>query len=400
MLKVITVVGTRPEAIKLAPVIKELERRPQHFESIVCVTAQHREMLDQILTLWRIKPDVDLNIMRSGQSLTDVTVAVLAGLGPVFERERPDWVLVQGDTTTAMAASLSAFYHRVRVGHVEAGLRTWDNDSPYPEEVNRRVTAVIADHHFAPTEWAADNLRRESIPSSRISVTGNTVIDALRQAALFPFDPAASPLAALPQDGRKLVLVTAHRRENFGQGIRNICEALVTLADRHSDVQLVMPVHPNPQVCVPVREMLGQRPNVSLLPPLDYRPMVALLERCHFLITDSGGLQEEATGAGKPVLVLRDNTERPEGVLSGSARLVGPNTRELVLWGDRLLTEPATYAAMAQATNPYGDGDAAHHIVDVLAGGPTVVDLTEPAADVNADLDAELDQAGYIDLSR
>jgi UDP-N-acetylglucosamine 2-epimerase (non-hydrolysing) len=367
VIKVLSVFGTRPEAIKMAPVVQELAKHPDRFISRVCVTAQHRQMLDQVLDLFGIVPDHDLDVMQPNQSLTNVTVAVLTGLEPVLRDEKPDWVLVQGDTTTVMAASLAAFYQGIRVGHVEAGLRTHDKRQPFPEEINRRVAGVVADLHFAPTTWAADNLRREGVPDDRIHVTGNTVIDAIRQVAALPFDPAGTGLADLPISDKRVILVTAHRRENFGPGMEEICAGLKMLAERHDDAHLVYPVHLNPNVQEPVYRILGGVPNITLLPPLDYRPMVWLLKQSYFVITDSGGLQEEAPGLGKPVLVMRETTERPEGVDAGVVKLVGPNRDALVEWGERLLSDASFYRQMAQAVNPYGDGRAAGRIIVPLA---------------------------------
>jgi UDP-N-acetylglucosamine 2-epimerase (non-hydrolysing) len=366
VIKVLVVFGTRPEAIKMAPVVLELRRYPHTFETKVCVTGQHREMLDQVLTLFQIVPDYDLDIMRSGQSLIDVTTLVLREIDPVLIAEQPDWVLVQGDTTTVLAASIAAFYRHIRVGHVEAGLRTHDKYAPFPEEINRRVAGVIADLHFAPTEWAADNLRREGVPETRIVLTGNTVIDAIQHVAALPFDPAGTLLADLPVDMRRIVLVTAHRRENFGYGFEEICAGLREFAERHHNVQLVYPVHLNPNVQEPVYRLLGDIPNITLLPPLDYQPLVWLLRQCHFVITDSGGLQEEAPGLGKPVLVMRDTTERPEGVDAGVVRLVGVNRAQITAWSDRLINDPIVYTSMASAINPYGDGRAALRIRQAL----------------------------------
>ncbi len=366
MIRILSVFGTRPEAIKMAPVVNELRRRPDLFTSRICVTGQHREMLDQVLDLFAIAPDDDLNIMRHGQSLGDVTTAVLRGLDPILVAERPDWVLVQGDTTTSMAAGLAAFNRKIRIGHVEAGLRTYDKTRPFPEEMNRRITGVLADLHFAPTEWAAANLRQEGVSDERIVVTGNTVIDALRQVADTPFDPSSTPLATLPIGCKRIIAVTAHRRENFGHGIRQVCGALRDLAARYDDVQIVWPVHPNPHVHGPVHDVLGDVANVTLLPPLDYRSLVWLLKQSHFVITDSGGLQEEAPDLGKPVLVLRDSTERPEGVAAGTVRLVGTDRRELVRWASLLLDNAAAYGQMAHAVNPYGDGHAARRIAEAL----------------------------------
>jgi UDP-N-acetylglucosamine 2-epimerase (non-hydrolysing) len=380
MMKVLSVIGTRPEAIKMAPVIRELDRFPDTFASRVCVTGQHREMLDQVLELCAIEPDHDLDVMRRNQSPTDVAVEVMSGIQPILESERPDWVLVQGDTVTAMAASLAAFYGRASVGHVEAGLRTDDRYQPFPEEVNRRITGVVADLHFAPTEWAAGNLRREHVPEDRIVVTGNTVIDAFRHVAALPFDRAASPLAGLPLGDRRIVVVTAHRRENHGRGIEEICAGIRALADHHEDIHVVLPVHPNPNVLGPISMLLGGHPSVTLLPPLDYQPLVQLLAECHLLITDSGGLQEEATGVGKPVLVLRETTERPEGVWAGNAKLIGACRTRLFESASLLLSDEREYAEMARATSPYGDGQAGSRIVEVLAQSQAATVKEEVAA--------------------
>jgi UDP-N-acetylglucosamine 2-epimerase (non-hydrolysing) len=366
MIKVLTVFGTRPEAIKMAPVVQALARDPTAFTVRVCVTAQHRELLDQVLALFHIAPDYDLDIMRPNQSLVGTAAAVLLGLEPVLEAERPDWVLVQGDTTTVAAASLAAFYSGCRVGHVEAGLRTYDRSQPFPEEMNRRIASLLGDLHFAPTERAAANLRREGIPADRVIVTGNTVIDAIRQVADLPFDPAGTPLADLPLGRRRLILVTAHRRENFGRGMEEICAGLRTLAERHDDIHLVYPVHPNPNVREPVCRLLGGIPNITLLPPLEYQPLVWLMKQSHFVITDSGGIQEEAPGLGKPVLVLRRTTERPEGVEAGVVKLVGPDRAAIAAEAERLLRDPVYYQQMARAANPYGDGRAAERIASAL----------------------------------
>lgn len=368
MIKVLSVIGTRPEAIKMAPVIDELVLRRDRFDSKVCVTAQHRQMLDQVLGLFKIVPDHDLNLMKPGQTLARLTASVVEGIDAVLQAERPDWVLVQGDTTTVMATALAAFYHGVKVGHVEAGLRTHNKNHPFPEEINRRIAGVVADLHFAPTPWAEENLLREGVPADTVVVTGNTVIDAIQRVAALDFEPAESILADLPIGARRIVLVTAHRRENFGRGIEQICAALRAIVSAHSDVQIVYPVHPNPNVFEPVHRLLGGVPAITLLPPLEYPSIVWLLRQCHFVISDSGGLQEEAPGLGKPVLVLRETTERPEGVEAGTARLVGTDRDKIVAWADRLLTDPAAYDAMAKAVNPYGDGGAAARIVAALEG--------------------------------
>ncbi len=363
--RVLVVFGTRPEAVKMAPIIRELHASPG-FVTRVCVTAQHREMLDQVLDLFHITPDYDLNVMRPRQSLAEVTSSVLVGMEPVLREERPDWMLVQGDTTTVMAAALAAFYHGVRVGHVEAGLRTGDMRHPFPEEMNRRVASVLADLHFAPTSVSRANLLREGVPAAAIVVTGNPVIDALLDVAARPYDWAGGPLAGIPRD-RRLILVTAHRRENFGAPIRAICAALRALAERYSDtVHIVYPVHLNPNIQEPVYSALGDLPNLTLLPPLDYLPLVHLMRAATLVLTDSGGLQEEAPSLGKPVLVMRQTTERPEGVEAGTVRLVGTDTQRIIAEVGRLLDDADAYRQMAQAVNPYGDGLAHVRIVDAL----------------------------------
>lgn len=366
MIKVLTVFGTRPEAIKLAPVIRELERRSDAFVSRICVTGQHREMLDQMLDLFGIRPDYDLDIIRHDQSLTDVTVAVLDGLRHILETEEPDWVLVQGDTTTTMAGGLGAFHYGCRVAHVEAGLRTFDQRDPWPEEMNRRVAGVVADLHFAPTSTSAQNLYQEGISKEKVYVTGNTVIDALKIVAAMPFDPMQTLLAQVPLEGKRVVVATVHRRETSPEAIEEICQALITIAQRYQDLQIVCPVHLNPNVRLPLTRLLSGVPNITLLPPLDYQPMVWLLQRCHFVITDSGGLQEEVTAIGKPVLVVREKTERPEGIAVGTARLVGTDRQTIETWATRLLRDPRVYERMARSTEAYGSGDAARQIVDIL----------------------------------
>ncbi|HEX7077697.1 MAG TPA: UDP-N-acetylglucosamine 2-epimerase (non-hydrolyzing) [Candidatus Eisenbacteria bacterium] len=358
---VLSVFGTRPEAIKMAPVIQALAREPG-IRSLVCVTAQHREMLDQVLALFSIRPDHDLDLMREGQTLTEITTGALTRLDPYFAEVEPALLLVQGDTTTTMAASLAAFYRRVPVAHVEAGLRTHDNSYPYPEEVNRRITTVIAAHHFAPTEGARNNLLREGVPDARITVTGNTVIDAL----LSVVKSQPSRIPPLPLRGTRIVLVTAHRRENFGQPMREIVEALRDLAARYPDVDLVYPVHRNPNVDGPVRAALGDVPGIHLIHPLEYKAFADLMAASTLILTDSGGVQEEAPSLGKPVLVLRDETERPEAVAAGVVRLVGPHRAAIVEAASELLDDPRRYAAMANAVNPYGDGRAAGRIAAVV----------------------------------
>jgi UDP-N-acetylglucosamine 2-epimerase (non-hydrolysing) len=368
-MKIMSVFGTRPEAIKMAPLVKALEGRKE-IVHVTCVTAQHREMLDQVLRLFDVTPAHDLNLMKPGQDLTDLTTRVLQEMREVLRKERPDRVLVHGDTTTTLATSLAAYYERIPVGHVEAGLRTGDIYSPFPEEINRRVTGVIADLHFAPTEQARANLLAEGVAPQKVLVTGNTVIDALLWvAAKLESDTslASTVEAQLPavDAGKKLILVTGHRRESFGPGMRRICEALLALADR-GDTQIIYPAHPNPQVQEPVRQMLAGRPQISIIAPLDYLPFVALMRKAHLILTDSGGVQEEAPSLGKPVLVMRYNTERPEAVKAGTVRLVGTDTQKIVSEADQLLDDDAAWQAMSHAHNPYGDGLASRRIVDAL----------------------------------
>ena len=366
MIKVLSIFGTRPEAIKMAPVVKELEKHPGKVTSKVCVTAQHREMLDQVLELFEIRPDYDLDLMREGQTLSGLTARVFTALDPVLEKEQPDWVLVQGDTTTVMAASLAAFYRRIKVGHVEAGLRTGDKWQPFPEEVNRKIAGVVAELHFAPTETTRDNLLAEGVNPETIHVTGNTVIDALHMAAEMPFDLENSPLAGIPWE-KKIILVTAHRRENFGGPLQNICAALKKVANQfREEVHLVYPVHPNPNVLETVYPELEGIANISLLEPLDYLPMVKLMERCYFVVTDSGGLQEESPGLGKPVLVLREKTERPEGIDAGMVKLIGTNQKTVFDSVNQLIVDDNIYGKMSSAINPYGDGNAAKRIIEFI----------------------------------
>ena len=363
MLKVLTVFGTRPEAVKLGPVIHELARFPERIQSRVCVTAQHRDMLDQVLGIFNIQPDYDLDLMQASQTPTQVAAKVLEHLEPVLQQEQPDWVLVQGDTTTVAAASLAAFYARARVGHVEAGLRTGDRWQPFPEEINRRMAAVIADRHFAPTERARQNLLREDIPAASILVTGNPGIDALRWITSQPQPRFVRDLLS----EARTILVTAHRRENFGEPLRDICAALRDIAERYaSSVRIVYPVHRNPNVWGPVHELLNGVPNITLREPLDYLSNLQLMKRAYLVVTDSGGIQEEATGLGIPGLVLREVTERPEGVETGALRIVGTDRARIVTEVSRLLDNPNEYAKMANAENPYGDGHAAERIVASL----------------------------------
>ncbi|MBN2797939.1 MAG: UDP-N-acetylglucosamine 2-epimerase (non-hydrolyzing) [Deltaproteobacteria bacterium] len=371
-MRVLSIFGTRPEAIKMAPVVKALEADPR-FDSRICVTAQHREMLDAVLELFELRPHHDLDIMRPGQDLFDITSKVLLGLRAVLREERPDAVLVHGDTTTALAATLAAFYEHVPVGHVEAGLRTGDLDAPFPEEANRVLADRICRWHFAPTEHARGVLLREKMDPEGIFVTGNTVIDALLdvrdRAEALPLDTCRAPWGSAWQhvvDGAPFILVTGHRRESFGEGFEEICRALRAISLAHPEVHLVYPVHLNPQVQGPVHAHLHGLPNVHLLAPMDYVPFVRLMGRATLILTDSGGIQEEAPGLGKPVLVMRDKTERPEGVAAGTVVLVGAHASRIVAGVERLLSDPAAYAAMAQAHNPYGDGQASGRILEAL----------------------------------
>jgi UDP-N-acetylglucosamine 2-epimerase (non-hydrolysing) len=371
MIRISLILGTRPEAIKLAPVIRALREDPA-FEPRVCITGQHREMLHQTLEVFEIQPDVDLDLMQQNQTLADLTSRAVSALDHYFERERPEVVLVQGDTTTVFAASLAAFYHRIRVGHVEAGLRTGDKYSPFPEEINRVLTTRLADYHFAPTEQACGNLRAEGVPPERIYLTGNTVIDAL-DFALRKVRQKPPEVPGLPQtllDGRpdpSLVLITCHRRENFGAGFESICQAIAALAERFPETAFVYPVHLNPNVREPVFRRLTGRRNVFLLQPLSYLPFVALMDRATLILTDSGGVQEEAPSLGKPVLVMRDTTERPEAIAAGAARLIGTSADQIMAEVATLLTDPLARAAMAHPVNPYGDGRAAARIIQVLS---------------------------------
>ncbi|MDD3581618.1 MAG: UDP-N-acetylglucosamine 2-epimerase (non-hydrolyzing) [Desulfobacca sp.] len=389
MKKILLIFGTRPEAIKMAPVVMRLSEAGT-FQSRVAVTAQHRQMLDQVLDLFNITPDYDLDIMSPAQDLFDITGQALAGLKGVLRQEQPDLVLVHGDTTTTLVAALAAFYLQIPVGHVEAGLRTRDKHRPYPEELNRRLTGVLADYHFAPTDWARDNLLAEGVPSERIWVTGNTVIDALQwMAQKVGSEPGfwshyLKDRYGLSLDHQRLLLVTGHRRENFGEGFRQICLALRDLVLQHPEVHLVYPVHLNPQVQQPVYSMMteavgamvkmGQATSIklngggrlTLLPPLDYAPFVYLMSRSYLVLTDSGGIQEEAPALGKPVLVMREVTERPEGVWAGTVKLVGAEREQIFQGVSELLTNPNLYQSMAQAQNPYGDGCAAARIIQIL----------------------------------
>ncbi|MDA8430345.1 MAG: UDP-N-acetylglucosamine 2-epimerase (non-hydrolyzing) [Geobacteraceae bacterium] len=373
MFKILSVFGTRPEAIKMSPLVKELEKYPAEFKSIVCVTAQHRQMLDQVLCLFDICPDYDLDIMRPGQDLFDITCNVLQGLKPILVKERPDIVLVHGDTTTTMAAALAAYYCKIQVGHVEAGLRTGNKFSPFPEEINRRLAGSLADIHFAPTLAAQANLLSEGVTKESVLVTGNTVIDALLTVVYKICNNTTltqqldGQFSFLDRD-KKLLLVTGHRRENFGEGFENICLAITEIARLNPDVQILYPVHLNPNVQEPVRRILGDEglPNIFLVEPVDYLPFVYLMNRSYLIITDSGGVQEEAPSLGKPVLVMRDTTERPEAVAAGTVKLVGTNKIAIVEEVTKLLNDSGEYKLMSMAHNPYGDGTACRKIVDEL----------------------------------
>ncbi|MDC3814470.1 UDP-N-acetylglucosamine 2-epimerase (non-hydrolyzing) [Pseudomonas aeruginosa] len=368
--KTLCVFGTRPEAIKMAPVTLALAG-DDRFEARVCVTGQHREMLDQVLNLFKIVPDFDLNIMRTGQDLTDITVAILQGMKEVFAQFKPDIILVHGDTATTLAASLAAYYHQIPVAHVEAGLRTGNMYSPWPEEGNRKLTGALACLHFAPTETSKDNLLREGIAAEQIVVTGNTVIDALLSVVQrLRHDVVLARQAAAPTEfldsSRKFVLVTGHRRESFGGGFERICRALAEVARNHPEIDIVYPVHLNPNVREPVNRLLSGVENIHLIEPLDYLPFIHLMSRAHIILTDSGGIQEEAPSLGKPVLVMRETTERPEAVAAGTVKLVGTEVKNIVNELERLLTDESAYLQMSFAHNPYGDGEACQRIVQAL----------------------------------
>lgn len=369
-MKTLCVFGTRPEAIKMAPLVLALAA-DKRFEAKVCVTGQHREMLDQVLGLFGIEPDFDLNVMKPGQDLTDVTTSILQGMKCVFEEFKPDIVLVHGDTATTFAASLAAYYQQIPVAHVEAGLRTGNIYSPWPEEANRKLTGALANLHLAPTEMSQANLLREGIDPKSIVVTGNTVIDALLDVVKrLDQDEDLKAKAAAPSDfldpNRKLILVTGHRRESFGGGFERICQALMEVAKQHPAVDIVYPVHLNPNVREPVNRLLAGIENIHLIEPLDYLPFVYLMSRSHIILTDSGGIQEEAPSLGKPVLVMRDTTERPEAVAAGTVKLVGTEAASIVRELNRLLVDPMAYQNMSYAHNPYGDGEACKHILAAL----------------------------------
>ena len=380
MKRILLVFGTRPEAIKMCPLVKEFQKHPEEFETVVCVTGQHREMLDQVLQIFDVKPDYDLNIMKQGQDLYDVTARVLVGMRDILDTVKPDVVLVHGDTTTSMAAAMAAFYRQIPVGHVEAGLRTHNLYSPWPEEMNRQVTGRIAEYDFAPTPLSRQNLLDEGVSEEKITVTGNTVIDALHwvvenvmKKGYKPLDPL---VASLPQDDRRMVLITGHRRENFGEGFISMCTAIRDLARKYPEVDFVYPMHLNPNVRKPIREVFGMEisqqarndkgRNLFFIEPLDYLDFVYLMSRSYIVLTDSGGIQEEAPGLGKPVLVMRDTTERPEALDAGTVRLVGTDYDKIVSEVSALLDDRNHYEAMSHAVNPYGDGKACPRIVEKL----------------------------------
>jgi len=362
-MKILSVFGTRPEAIKMAPIVRLLAKT-KNIESRVCVTAQHRQMLDQVLELFKIKPEYDLDLMREGQTLAQLSAAIFTNLDPVLEDFKPDWVLAVGDTTTVVTTSQLAFYRRIKFGHVEAGLRTHNKWHPFPEEINRRLATTMADLHFAPTTWSQGNLLHEGVDEKTVFVTGNPVIDALKFVAEQEKPTEIKDLLA-NFNGKKIVLVTAHRRENFGEPMENICHALKELASR-GDIQIIYPVHLNPNVQEPINRLLKNIEGITLLPPLDYLPLVHLMKNATLILTDSGGLQEEAPTFGIPVLVLRETTERPEGVDTGTLKLVGTETSQIVQEAKRLLDDPSEYVKMSKASNPYGDGRAAERIVEAL----------------------------------
>jgi len=365
-LRLMTVFGTRPEAIKMCPLVLEMGKYPEYIEPIVAVTAQHREMLDQVLELFAIKPDYDLNIMQSGQTLYDITTRALLGLKEVIEEAKPDMVLVHGDTTTTFAGSLAAFYAQVPVGHVEAGLRTGNKYSPYPEEMNRKLTGSIADMHFAPTSTSKENLLKENVAPETIVVTGNTVIDALQTTVKADYEFADAEFNKIFARGNRLILVTTHRRENLGEPMRNVYKALRKVLETHADVEAIFPVHKNPKVREIVQEELGNLERVHLIEPMDYEPFANLMGKVDIVLTDSGGIQEEAPALGKPVLVLRDTTERPEAVDAGTVKLVGTVYKDVLRETNLLLDDPVHYQKMAEAANPYGDGKACERIIRTI----------------------------------
>lgn len=370
-IKNLIIFGTRPEAIKMAPLIHEFEKNSAQFETKVCITAQHREMLDQVLDFFEIKPDFDLNLMRPNQNLHNLTSDIILGLKPILEEFKPDFVYVHGDTTTTMATSIASFYSGAKVCHVEAGLRTYNLQSPFPEEMNRQVTGILTNYHFAPTEQSKNNLTQEAKSASAITVTGNTVIDALlyginRVNTKGFEDPEIESLKTLIHPEKRIILVTGHRRENHGDGFIRICEALKQIAEENPDVQIIYPVHLNPNVKEPVYKILSDIDNISLIPPLAYPAFIWLMEKSYLIITDSGGVQEEAPSLGKPVLVMRDTTERPEAVAAGTVILVGTNKEKIIAETFRLLHDEEAYKQMSKTHNPYGDGKACERIVKFI----------------------------------
>ncbi len=365
-IKVMTIFGTRPEAIKMAPLVKELEKYNNEIESVVCVTAQHRQMLDQVLEIFNIKPDYDLNIMKERQTLVEIASRSLEGLDAVMKEAKPDIVLVHGDTSTTFVGSLAAFYNQIAVGHVEAGLRTYDKYAPYPEEINRRITGVIADMHFAPTESNRQNLLSEKTDPNTIYVTGNTVIDALKTTVREDYEFKDETLKTMPWDSKKVIVMTAHRRENLGEPLKNICMAVRELVEEFPEVEVVYPVHMNPAVRETAQEILGGIDRVKLIEPVNADELHNAIKRGYLVLTDSGGLQEEAPSLGKPVLVLRNETERPEAVEAGTVKIAGVNKENIVAMARELLTDDAAYAKMARAVNPYGDGFASRRIVEAI----------------------------------
>lgn len=365
-IKVMTVFGTRPEAIKMAPVVLELKKYPDLITPIVAVTAQHRDMLDQVLNLFNIKPDYDLNIMAQGQTLFDITTKAMNGLNEVLSKEKPDIVLVHGDTTTTFAGALAAYYHETAVGHVEAGLRTYNKYSPFPEEMNRKLTGAIADLHFAPTDTASGNLKAEGTKEDKIFITGNTVIDALHKTVTDDFKFDDEKLANIDYENKRIILVTTHRRENLGEPMRHVYKALKDIVNEFDDVEIVFPVHKNPKVREVVNEELGNIKAVHLIDPLDYEPFANLMHRVFLVLTDSGGIQEEAPSLGKPVLVLRDTTERPEAVKAGTVKLIGTERQKVYEETKYLLTDHDEYQRMANTCNPYGDGKASKRIIEAI----------------------------------
>lgn len=364
-IKIMTVFGTRPEGIKMAPIVKELEKR-ENIESVICITAQHRQMLDQVLNLFHIKPDYDLNIFKPGQSLTEITMNALSGLEKVIEEAKPDLLLVQGDTTTVFSGALAAFYQKVKIGHVEAGLRSGNLYSPYPEEANRKLTGIVTNFHFAPTKESRENLLKEGYPDEKIFITGNTVIDALQYAIKEDYKFELPLLNELDYENKKIILLTSHRRENIGKPMENIFSAIKDIVNKYDDVEVVFPIHLNPKVREIAYNVFEDNPKVHIIEPLDYEPFTNLMAKSYMVVTDSGGLQEEAPSLGKPVLVIREETERPEGIEAGTAKLVGTHYDNIFREADILISNSQEYKKMANAVNPYGDGKAAERIVDVI----------------------------------